>query len=124
MTNPAMRRAVLMLVSTAAAIVGLVLLVAAWTNVAKTTIAATDAGDTPCLVAFGATDGPLQQASVHYEIMPPASVCSWVVEGVQEDVVVADTSATTVTVALVLLVAGAAGTITLLVLSRRRARVV
>ena len=72
MTNPAVRRAALMLVSTAAAIVGLVLLVVAWTDVAKTTIEATDAGrhPVPRRVRRRAT-GRSSRRSVHYEVLPP-----------------------------------------------------
>lgn len=120
MSNPAVRRAALMLVATAAAIVGLVLLVVAWTGVARDTITATDDGDTPCLVAFGAADGPLQQARLHYDVMPPRSVCSWVVDGTREEVVVAQASSTVVVAGVVLFLVGAAGAVTLYVQGRRR----
>jgi hypothetical protein len=46
-----------------------------------------------------------------------------VVDGVRQDVVVAQASSTTTTVAVVLLVGGVAGTVGLLVAGRRRAKV-
>jgi hypothetical protein len=119
----AIRRAVAMLVATLAALVGIVLLVVSWMSVAQTTLLITHDGSEPCLVAYGAEDGPFDGARVHYDVLPPRSTCSWVVDGVRQDVVVAQASSSTTSVAVVLLVGGVAGTVGLLVAGRRRAKV-
>jgi hypothetical protein len=119
----AIRRAAAMLAATLAALVGIVILVVSWMSVAQTTLLVTQEGSVPCLVAYGAEDGPYSDARVHYGVLPARSTCSWVVDGVRQDVVVAQASSTTTTVAVVLLVGGVAGTVGLLVAGRRRAKV-
>src|SRR4051812_43248626 len=111
----AIRRSVAMLVATLAALVGIVVLVVSWTSVAKDTLLVTNDGTEPCLVAYGAEDGPLDGARVHYDALPARSTCSWLVDGVRQDVVVAQASGATTAVAVVLLVGGVAGTIGLVV---------
>ncbi|MEN0128596.1 MAG: hypothetical protein AAGC49_04100 [Brevundimonas sp.] len=118
----ALRRSAAMLATTLAAIVGIVILVVSWVSVAKTTLLVTNDGTEPCLVAYGAKEGPLDGASVHYDWFPARSTCSWVVDGTREEVVVAEASGTTTALAAVLIVGGAAGTVGLVLAGRRRAR--
>ncbi|MDM7832388.1 hypothetical protein [Cellulomonas edaphi] len=114
------RTAAAMLVSTLAALIGIAVLVVGWLSVARTTLAVTDEGTEPCLVAYGAEGAPRAGARVHYEILPARSVCSWEVDGVREDVVVAQASTATTAVGTVLVVGGVIGTVTLLLVQRRR----
>ena len=118
MTTPAVRRSLAMLVATGLAIAGLVTLVVLWLSMSRQTILATDSPTTPCLVEYAKEDS---QAHVHYEILPPRSVCTWDSGAEQEETVVQPSEALAVAAAVALVV-GVGGTVALLVSDRRRSR--
>ena len=111
------RRALVLLVASGLALAGILTLVVVWITVGVTSVGAGRAPTEPCLVAYAAgTD----RATVRYTAMPPASVCSWTVDGVAREVVVASGSAGVVAGAVSAAVLGAATVVVVGVQGRRR----
>lgn len=115
---PSVRRSLALLLGSGAAIVGLVMLVLVWISVGTQTGERADAGDVPCLVAYDA-DEP--GTSVRFRLVPPETVCTWVVDGDEQQVVVVEGSVPQFVVGSVLAVGGI-GTCAVLLLAPRLRR--
>lgn len=87
-----MRRSLVLLVASGAAIVGLVLLLVAFIGVGAKTLEMQQTSDMPCLQAYTAD---LPGADVRYTAFPPQSICTYDVDGSKTSVVVASASAVT-----------------------------
>ncbi len=112
-----MRHPLVLLVASAVALVGLVMLVVAFLGIGTHTLQTSQNGDSPCLQAYAAD---LPGSHVRYTAFPPQSVCTYEVDGVSTSVVVESTSATTAAVAWALALGGAGVCIGVLVAPRFR----
>ncbi|ADG74012.1 integral membrane protein [Cellulomonas flavigena DSM 20109] len=108
------RRALVLLVCSGLALVGVVVLAVGWIGIGTATLQATAARTEPCLLAYV----PGTTAEVRYEVLPARAVCEWDVDGVRQEVVVASVPVAVTAPALLLALGGVAGTVAAL-LSRR-----
>ncbi|WP_028048846.1 hypothetical protein [Cellulomonas sp. URHD0024] len=83
------RRPLVLLLASAAALVGLVILAVALVGIGTRTLQAAQAGDSPCLQSY-AQDLP--GSHVRYTAFPPRSICTFDVAGAPRSVVVASAS--------------------------------
>lgn len=109
--------ALLLLVATGAALVGLLMVVVTWLALAVGTGAAVGAGDEPCLVAADTDPG----VRTSYELWPPRGVCTWDVAGERAEVVLVTAPSWPVPTGAALAVLGGAGTVVVLLRRRRSA---
>lgn len=109
------RRALALLVCSASAFVGVVVLAVGWIGIGTATLQATAARTEPCLLEYA----PGTSAEVRYEVLPARAVCEWDVDGVRQEVVVASVPPAVTGGALALAVGGIAGTAAVLVRARR-----
>ncbi|WP_426594769.1 hypothetical protein ACPPVS_04320 [Cellulomonas sp. McL0617] len=112
-----MRRPLVLLLASATALVGLVILAVAFIGIGARTLQASQAGDSPCLQAYAAD---LPGSHIRYTVFPPRGVCTWDVDGQPQDVVVASASPRLTGVAALLAVGGAAVCVGVLVEPRLR----
>jgi hypothetical protein len=83
------RRPLVLLLASAAALVGLVLLAIAFIGIGTRTLQTSQTGDSPCLQAY-ARDLP--GSHIRYTVFPPQSICTFEVDGVSTSVVVTSAS--------------------------------
>jgi len=116
--RPSLRRPLTLLLASGGAIVGVVLLLVAFLTVGTRSIAATQAGDVPCLEAVS---DEVPGASVHNSPFPPRTTCTWSPsEGTRETVLVAQASAGSFWTGAVLFVGGVVTCVGVLVAPRLR----
>ena len=87
-----MRRSLVLLVASGAAIVGLVLLAIAFIGIGTKTLEMQQTSDSPCLQAY---TQDLPGSDVRYTVFPPQSICTYDVDGTPTSVVVASASSVT-----------------------------
>lgn len=102
-----------LLVGSGVALVGLVVLIVGLLGVGVTTLGSAAASDEPCIVAYDA-----EQASVRFTMLPPRAICTWDADGTE--VVVGQMSPQVYAAALTATVLGAATTVAVGFLTRRR----
>lgn len=111
------RRALLLLVGSGVALVGVLTLAVLWVSLGVTTLRAGAVLDEPCLAAYdAATDG----ADIRYTAFPPRAICSWTVDGAREEVVVERSSTVVFGAGALAALAGAGLVGGVLVAGRRR----
>lgn len=110
------RRALVLLVSSGLALVGLVALVVMWVLVGVGALETGRDATSPCVVAF---DDGTHDADVRFSAFPPQSVCTWTVDGVTQEVVVASAPRGLVAGAVAAAVVGA-GTAAVVAFTGRR----
>ena len=117
--RPRLGRAVALVVASAVALIGLVVLIVAWTSVGTAAVRAGTQVDVPCLAAYDAnTDG----ADVRFTMLPAQAICSWDVDGVREDVVFASAPTAVVNAAAIAALGGIGVTVGILVVAWRERR--
>ena len=84
-----MRRALVLLLASAAALVGLVILAVAFIGLGTKTLEVSETGDSPCLQAVAQA---LPGAHIRYTVVPPQSICTFDLAGTSTSSVVAATS--------------------------------
>ena len=99
-----MRRPLTLLIASAAALVGLVLLAIAFVGIGTRTLQLSQTGDSPCLQAYSA-DRP--GSHIRYTVFPPRSICTFDVDGESTEVVVAAASPGTAGLGALLAIGGA-----------------
>lgn len=105
-------------VLTGVGIVGLVVLAVSWLVVGTRTMSAAESPDASgCLAAYGDGTG---DADLHYTVLPPQGVCTWTVDGRQEDVVVAQVPTAITAGAAAAVLCGAGGVALWVVTQRQR----
>ena len=81
-----MRRPLILLIASATALVGLVILAVAFIGIGTRTLQHSQTGDSPCLQAYAAD---LPGSHIRYTVFPPRSICTFDVDGASTEVVVA-----------------------------------
>lgn len=99
------RRPLVLLLASAAALVGLVILAVAYVGIGTATLRASSADSSPCLRAYAAD---LPGSHVRYTVFPPRSICTYDVDGVPTSVVVASAATATTGLGAILAVGGIA----------------
>jgi hypothetical protein len=84
-----MRRPLVLLLASGAAIVGLVILAVAFIGLSTRTLQVSQSGDSPCLRA---SSQDLPGSSIRYTVFPPQSICTFDDAGTPTSVVVASSS--------------------------------
>jgi hypothetical protein len=112
-----MRRSLVLLVASGAAIVGLVLLAIAFIGVGTKTLEMQQTSDSPCLQAY---TQDLPGSDVRYTVFPPQSICTYDVDGSATSVVLASAPPLTAGLGAVLALGGAAVCVTILLWPRLR----
>lgn len=100
-----MRRPLVLLIASAAALVGLVMLAVAFIGLGTKTLEVSETGDSPCLQAVAQE---LPGSKIHYTVVPPQSICTFDDSGTSTSVVVAAASPGTAGLGAALAVGGAA----------------
>jgi hypothetical protein len=100
-----MRRPLTLLLASATALVGLVLLAVAFVGLGTQTLRASADGDSPCMQAYNAGH---PGSHVRYTVFPPQSICTFDDSGTPTSVVVASTSLGVAGVAAALALGGIA----------------
>jgi hypothetical protein len=111
------RRALLMLVGSGVALLGLLTLVVLWISLGVSTLRAGAALDEPCLAAY---DAESDDADIRYTAFPPQAICTWTVDGASEEVVVERAPVPVFAAAGLAAFAGLAVVAGVLVVDRRR----
>jgi hypothetical protein len=110
------RRALLLLVGSGVALLGILTLAALWVSLGVGTLRAGAVLDEPCLAAYdAAADG----TDIRYTAFPPQAICSWTVDGEVREVVVQRSSTVVFGVAAVAALGGVALVAGVLVAGRR-----
>jgi len=112
-----MRRPLVLLIASASALVGLVLLAIAFIGLGTQTLRLSETGDSPCLQAVAA-DQPGSQ--IRYTVFPPESICTFDVDGEPTSVVVAAASPTAAGLGAALALGGSAVCVGVLLAPRLR----
>lgn len=110
------RRALLLLVGSGVALLGVLTLAVLWISLGVGTLRAGAVLDEPCLAAYdAAADG----TDIRYTAFPPQAICSWTVDGESREVVVQRSSTVVFGAAAVAAVAGVGLVAGVLVAGRR-----
>jgi hypothetical protein len=111
------RRALLLLVGSGAALVGILTLAVLWISLGVGTLRAGAVLQEPCLAAY---DAASDDADIRYTAFPPQAICTWTVDGASEEVVVERSSTAVFGAAVVVALAGVGVVAGVLVAERRR----
>ncbi|GEA80406.1 hypothetical protein ACT17Q_11800 [Cellulomonas sp. CW35] len=117
-TRATLVRPLVLLVASAAALVGIVMLLTTLITLGSQSLDASESGDVPCLEAVS---GSVQGASLDNAYLPPRATCTWLVDGAPQTVVVAQPSVPVFWVGLALAVVGVVTCASVLLAGRRRA---